>query len=327
MGRMEFRKINRLMKTVSIILNLLFLGSFIFAQNPDSSKYLQISKEAISTIKLDGYPDFLTVDGNDVWVTNIGKVQKLSIKSKIPILSVDIPDPCGASVIGKGSLWLASCKDRSIYRIDHKTGKIIAIVPINISDPDGEISLAFGAGSLWILTDSSGVLTRIDPKTNTIEANIKVNPHSYCAAYGFKSVWITTSTDPGFVQRIDPKTNSIINTIPVGPIPRFLSAGENGIWTLNQKDGTISHIDPSSNKMIATIYADVPGSGGDIAVGDKKVWVRAKKSTFLLTIDPNSNEVLNRYLPLCGSGAVRVSNNHIWVSAHDVNSIWIINKR
>lgn len=303
------------------------ISSTAFAQKTDSLKYLQISNEAIGTIKLDGYPDFLTVDGNDVWVTNIGKVQKLSIKSKIPVLSVDIPDPCGASVIGRGSLWVASCQDRSIYRIDHMTGKIITNIPLNISDPDGEISLAFGAGSLWILTDSSGVLTRIDPKTNTIKANIKVNPHSYCATYGFNSVWITTSTDPGFVQRIDPKSNSIINTIPVGPIPRFLAAGENGIWTLNQKDGTISHIDPSSNKLIATIDGDVPGPGGDIAVGGNKVWVRAKKGTFLLTIDPNSNKVLNRYLPLCGSGAVRVSKNHIWVSAHDVNSIWILNKK
>ena len=83
------------MKSIIVILNLLFLGSFVIAQNPDTSRYLQISNEAIATIKLDGYPDFLTVDGNDVWVTNIGKVQKLSIKSKIPILNVDIPDPYG----------------------------------------------------------------------------------------------------------------------------------------------------------------------------------------------------------------------------------------
>lgn len=315
------------MKLFIAVLSLVSLGSLVCAQNQDSSKYLQISHEAIATIKLEGYPDFLASDGNDVWVTNIGKVQKLSVKSKTPVLSVDIPDPCGAPIVAEGSLWIASCKDRSIYRIDHRTGKINAIIPLNISDPRGEISLAFGDGSLWILTDSAGILSRIDPMTNAIKANIKVNQNSYCATYRYNSVWITTSEDQGFVQRIDPKTNSIIKTIPVGSNPRFLAAGENGIWTLNQNDGTISHIDPISNKLIATINGEVPGPGGDIAVGANKVWVRAKKGTFLLTIDPNSNKVINRYLPLCGSGAVRVSNNYIWVSAHDVNSVWILDKK
>jgi virginiamycin B lyase len=324
---MEFYKMKRLSKSVIFALSLTLPCIFVHAQNRDSSKYLQISDEALATIKIEGYPDFLASDGNNVWVTNIGKVQKLSIKSKTPVLSVNIPDPCGAPIVAKGSLWIASCKDKSVYRIDNKTGRINAIIPINISDPGGEISLAFGAGSLWILTDSTGNLSRIDTKTNKIIANIKVNPHSYCATFGFNSVWITTSEDPGFVQRIDPNRNDVVATIHVGPIPRFIAAGENGVWTLNQKDGTISHIDPYSNKLIAHIDAGVAGPGGDIATGAGKVWVRSKKVTPLLTIDPVSNKVLNRYLPLCGSGAVRVSDNYVWVSAHDVNSVWILKSK
>ena len=164
------------MKPIIVILNLLLLGSLAYAQNPDSSRYLQISNEAIATIKLDGYPDFLTVDGNDIWVTNIGKVQKLSVKSKTPILNVDIPDPCGAPVVANVSLWIASCKDKSFFRINHRTGNISAIISLSIADPGGEISLAFGSGSLWVLTESAGTLSRIDPKTNTVKAIIKVNP-------------------------------------------------------------------------------------------------------------------------------------------------------
>ena len=316
------------MKTISFILIviLILISSTLIAQNPDSSNFTQISDEAITIIKLDGYPDFFATDGNDVWIMNIGKVQKLSPVSEIPILSVDIPDPCGAPIVGGGSLWVASCKDKTIFRIDHLTGEIIARIPVNIADPYGEISLAFGAGSLWILTDSTGILSRLDSKTNTIQALIKVNPHSYCATYGYNSVWITTSIDSGFVQRIDPKTNTVVNTIAVGPNPRFLAAGENGIWTLNQNDGTVGHIDPNTNKLVATINAEVPGPGGDIAVGDKKVWVRAKNGTLLLTIDPVNNKVLTKYLPVSGSGAVRVTDDHIWVSAHDINTIWILNK-
>jgi virginiamycin B lyase len=315
------------MKYIIVFLTFILISSSAFAQKTDSSKYLRISDRAIETIKLDGYPDFLAADGNDVWVTNIGKVQKLSANSKTPVLSVAIPAPCGAPIVAEGYLWIVSCKDRSIYKIDHLTGKVNAIIPLNISDPGGEISLAFGDGSLWILTDSAGTLSRIDPISNTIIKNIKVNKNSYCATFGYNSVWITTSEDPGFVQRIDPKTNKVVCTVPVGPNPRFLAAGENGVWTLNQKDGTISHIDPDSNKLIATIEGEVPGPGGDIAVGNNKVWVRSKKGALLLTIDPVDNKIINKYLPLCGSGAVRVANKYTWVSAHDVNSIWILDEK
>ena len=186
--------------------------------------------------------------------------------------------------------------------------------------------MAFGAGSLWLLSDSSGLLSRIDAKTNAIKAHIKVKSQSYCATFGYEAVWITNTHEAGSVQRIDPETNMLVTTIRVGSLPRFVAAGEGGIWTLNQKLGTISRIDPATNQLIATIKGMVPGTGGDIAAGANRVWVRSKDGTFLLTIDPITNRILNRYLPLCGSGAVRVSNNYVWVSAHDINTIWVLKK-
>ena len=110
-----------------------------------------------------------------------------------------------------------------------------------------------------------------------------------------------------------------------GVTTRFLAVGENGIWTLNQVDGTVSRIDPYTNKLIATIDAKVIGSGGDIAAGAGKIWVRGNKTAFLVTIDPKTNVVRDRYGPLSGSGAVRVTaDSNVWISAHDINTIWII---
>jgi virginiamycin B lyase len=319
------KKLIKIKKPIFFFIYIL-LSNSLFSREYDSLKPTQISAAAIATLKLEGYPDFLTADGNDVWVSNTGKMQKLSVKSKTPVLTVDIPDPCGAPVIGMGSLWVASCKNKSIYRIDSKTGKVIAIIQTNISDPDGEISLAFGAGAVWILSDSAGILTRIDANANAIKASIKVKPHSYCAVFGYHSVWITNTNGQGSVQRIDPATNSVIATIPVGPDPRFMAAGENGIWTLNQKDGTVSHIDPVANKLVSNIQGKVPGTGGDIAAGANRVWIRAKNGTFLFAIDPKTNKIVKKYAPLCGSGAVRVCNDYIWVTAHDINTIWVLHK-
>ena len=115
-------------------------------------------------------------------------------------------------------------------------------------------------------------------------------------------------------------------TIPVGKTPRFVAAGENGIWTLNQGDGTVSHIDAQLNKVVAVVDTKVPGGGGDIAAGGGHVWVRASRGRLLQTIDPVSDTVENIYTPVSGSGAVRVTDHFVWVTAHDINTIWILKR-
>ena len=283
-----------------------------------------IAAEALVTLSLSGYPDFLAADGEAVWVTNVDAVQKLTLKKSTPTLTAAAPGICGAPVVAFGSLWAASCKDRTVMRIDTRSGHIIARIPCRIAAADGELSLAAGAGSIWILSDTKGVLSRIDSKSNQVIAEISVKANSYCAAFGFDAVWITNTSDSS-VQRIDPQTNSVTTTISVGPTPRFLAVGELGVWTLNQGDGTVTRIDPSTNSAVATIDCQAPGSGGDIATGAGSVWVRAKNGRMLQAIDPVTNSVDRIYGPLNGSGAVRVSGQHVWVTAHDVNKVWVLN--
>jgi YVTN family beta-propeller protein len=76
----------------------------------------------------------------------------------------------------------------------------------------------------------------------------------------------------------------------VGPKPRFLAAGLGAVWILNQGDGTVSRINPASNKVVATIALETPGNGGDIAIGAGAVWV-TNLGTPLSRIDPATNQV------------------------------------
>ncbi|MGE5106539.1 MAG: hypothetical protein ACM3H8_03275 [Sphingobacteriales bacterium] len=308
------------------LLSLLLLPFFLYSQQENTIKEVPIDSVSFHKIILKGFPDFLAADGNDMWVLNKNKVEKLSANNQKPRLTVNIPGACGAMLVGFNSLWVASCKKQSVYRINKNSGKIMAVVKCGIADLSGEISLAAGDGSVWILSDKQGILTRISPQTNTIEAQIPVLPDSYCAVFGFNAVWVS-NTNNNSVQRIDPETNRVIATIPVGNWPRFLAAGEKGVWTLNQKDGTVSHINPDSNKVVSAIDTKVPGSGGDIAAGGGYVWVRSTKGRLLQAINPLSDSVETIYTPVAGSGAVRVSEKYVWVTAHDINTIWILNRQ
>lgn len=299
--------------------SLVFL---VKAQQNLFPKETQIQQSAAATIKLDGYPDFLAADEDGVWVTNDGRVEKLIFGKSSPIKTIKIPTPCGAMAVGYGSLWVASCREKSVYRVNINSGEITEVIATGLADTDGELSIAIGAGSVWLLTNKSGELSRIDPKTNKVVKRISVLPNSFAAVFGFNSVWIT-NTEAGSVQRIDPIKEKVITTISVGPTPRFLAVGSGAVWTLNQGDGTVTRIDPVTNKLITTIAAEVAGSGGDIAAGVNKIYVRAK-GTLLSVIDPITNRVERRYGPPAGSGAVRVENGRVWVSAHDINTIWVL---
>lgn len=289
---------------------------------------MAIDSVAVAALTIRGDADFLVADGAAVWVTNEGRVEQLRLGHDRPVATVEVFEPCGAMVIAFGSLWVASCREMGLDRVDLATHRIVARIRTGLADPKGELSLTAGAGSIWILSDSLGRLARVDPRTNRVVAEISVARHSFAAGFGFGSVWITNtgptgSSGPGGVQRIDPRVERVVATIPVGPAPRFLAVGEGGVWTLNQGDGTVSRIDPTTNTRVSDIAVGVPGTGGDIATGAGRVWIRAKP-VLLSAIDPRSNRVVARYGPPAGSGAVRVAGRRVWVTAHDIERVWVL---
>jgi DNA-binding beta-propeller fold protein YncE len=288
-----------------------------------------IAARAVATLKVPGYADFLAADGRSVWATNEGRIELLHADSALPVATIRLPEPCGAPTVAYGSVWVGSCEGRgSVYRIRRGSHAVEAIVATGLADLRGELSVAAGDSAVWVLSDSQGVLSRIDPASNRVVARIPVAPHSYAAVFGFGSVWLTNTGHPaagaaGAVQRVDPRRNRVIATIPVGPTPRFLAAGEGAVWTLNQGDGTVTRVDPHTNAVSATIAAEVAGSGGDIATGLGAVWVRAKK-ILLSSIDPRTNRITQRFGPAAGSGAVRIADDLVWVTAHDSQVVWAL---
>ena len=285
---------------------------------------MPIEEIALTTIHLQGYPDWIEIDKSSVWISNGGLMQRLNPVTNAVVAEVKINKPCAAFAIGFGSVWVASCGDKSIVRISLQNNQVVVKIPLSLADDEGSIVAA--ENGVWVLSDVKGMLKKIDPGTNKVVASIHVKPNSFAAMAGHGSIWITNTGDVkvnenGSLQRIDPKTNKVVNTIAVGRQPRFLAVGEGGVWVFNQADGSVSRVDPQTNKVVAVIECGVPGTGGDIAAGEGYVWVRAKKE-LLLVINPQSNKVIATFGPPAGSGAVRARGGYVWISAHDVSKIW-----
>jgi hypothetical protein len=122
------------------------------------------------------------------------------------------------------------------------------------------------------------------------------------------------------VSVIHPATNKMIAEIPVDTAPRFMAVGEGYVWTLNQGKGTVTKIDPVTMKVVATIEAGVPGTGGDIAAGEGAVWVTAREIP-VTRIDVATEKVTHQFVGP-GGDAIRVLHGSVWLSNGRWSNVW-----
>ena len=266
-----------------------------------------------------GGPDWLAMTEDSVWTNSMrtDMIFRMDPKTDKVVASVPVSRPCSGFAVAAGTLWSPSCGEKVIYRIDLKTNEVVAKVPVGPANNEGGI--AYGAGSAWMPSDPKGIVSRIDPATNRVVAEIAVPPDSFTAVFNYGRVWVS-STAKSVVSVIHPATNRVIAEIPVGPNPRFMAAGEGYVWTLNQGSGTVTKIDPRTLKVIATIDVGVPGTGGDIAAGEGALWV-TQKTVPISRIDPITNKVTAQlYGP--GGDAMRIGHGYVWLSNGREGRVW-----
>lgn len=268
---------------------------------------------------VEGHPDWMAVGKRGVWVTSssANHVVWLDATTSQPGTIVTVARPCSGLVIAFGSLWIPSCGDHSVVRVDAKTGAVQATIPAGPADSEGGI--AAGAGSVWLVTSKQGDLVRISPKTNAVAAHIQIPPGSFNPVFDKGSLWVSSNAG-GTLVRVSPATNTVVSETPVGPMPRFLTAGAGSIWVLNQGDGTIARVDEKSAKRTALIAAGIPGFGGEIAFGGGAVW--ATVFEFPITRIDASTGLVTAQWHGAGGDSIRYGLGSIWLSSYRNAKVW-----
>ncbi len=283
-----------------------------------SRKLDDLHKEAVFPVE--GSPDWSVVTATSVWVTSAraNHVVQLDATTNKPGLIAEIQKPCSGLAADFGSIWVPSCGDKTLVRVDPATAKPTATIPAEPENSEGGITT--GAGSVWIIVKPSK-LVRIDPATNTITGSLTLPAGSANPLFGGGFVWITAFEHDALLK-VDPKTLTLVATIPIGPRPRFLTIGAGSVWTLNQGDGTLSRVDMASGKLLATVVCGIPGGGGEISFGDGFVW--ATMFDFPLTqVDPASNKVVKQWAGQGGDG-LRAGLGSVWLSNLRQGTVWRI---
>jgi virginiamycin B lyase len=274
-----------------------------------------------AVIPVEGSPDWAAIAKDSIWITSAraGHVVQIMADTNKIGLTVDIQRPCSGLTDAFGSMWIPSCGDHSVVRVDDVTGKTLATISADPANSEGGITN--GAGSVWIVTKPS-TLVRIDPKTNTILKSIPLPAGSENPLFSEGFVWVSSTNDPGMLLKIDPKSDSVVASIPVGPKPRFLTASPGSIWTLNQGDGTVSRVDIKTGAMVATIPCGIPGSGGEIAFGAGSIWP-TNRDFPITQIDAATNKVVKQWGGPGGDG-IKFGFGSVWLSNGSLQTVWRI---
>lgn len=274
-------------------------------------------------IEVAGPPSCAATAGGSVWIAVDDEVLRLDATTGETLGASALPGVvCNGMGDGEASLWVGTCFDPIITRIDTATGEVAE--EIDLGTPTGlrdNSSVSVGEGSVWAVTSGNDpLLVRIDPATDAVVGRYPISVGSAAVQAGLGGVWVSNCEEE-IVLRYDPETGDRVATIDVGYYPDALAIGEGSVWVINEEDGSVSRIDPATNTAIATVVVSPKGIDGDLVVAGGSVWVRVN-DVLLVQIDAGTNEVVARYGPGAGHGSVTADNDAVWVTGDDPSSVW-----
>jgi YVTN family beta-propeller protein len=121
--------------------------------------------------------------------------------------------------------------------------------------------------------------------------------------------------------RIDPGSLQAVAAVPVGTDPAAVVDGGGLVWVANRRDGTVSVIDPTTNRVQETIPASGSGpvgpGGPGLAFASGSLWVANTTQQQVARVEPDADPVI---IPVRGSpNAIVAAQDTAWVAAQTQN--------
>lgn len=187
-------------------------------------------------------------------------------------------DGLGAVSGGWGDAWLDDRWSEHLLRVDHRTGNVVARIPV-----EGRMALSAGAGAVWALQSGGGYgrglrgpLLRIDPARNRVMDRMALRTPTGEAVLGFgvlargDSVWVW---GPDELLRFDSRTDRLAQLIPL-PDARGETTGfalVDGAPVITTADGHLVRFDPHTGEEVATVSLPLTPPVLQQAIGSRVV--------------------------------------------------------
>jgi YVTN family beta-propeller protein len=127
--------------------------------------------------------------------------------------------------VGAGSVWVASEEGGNVFRIEPRSGDVVATIEVG----HRPVGVAIGAGAAWVANRQDATVSRIDVATDSVTDIVPVGQGPSAIAFGEDAVWVADSGS-GTVSRIDPQTRRT-KGIAVQSSPSALAVSDGSVWT------------------------------------------------------------------------------------------------
>src|ERR1700761_2784770 len=149
-----------------------------------------------------------------VWAASPAVIERQLPLDQLPISHrVMVPPGPGWLEVGFGSVWVSKSDTHEVLRIDPKTNRVAATIPVG-SDP--ELGIGVGLGAVWIPDPKDQTITQINPAPNRGVRVMKVplasDPEG-SIGIGAGSLWVLTNTggtDSGTLTRIEARSGRVL---------------------------------------------------------------------------------------------------------------------
>ena len=231
---------------------------FLTTQDRTVSRIDPRTQKVVSTFEMQGIPSDIAVGAGSVWVGTVGGRTDVNTTG-----SISKVDPATGKVVrtvrlpGKGSGWRASAT-RASRSATARSGPRTRATRSRASTRGAGASRARSrrkravsqpgrrACGSWTGTPSGGS-TR--GRTGRARRSSPGRIELVGIAVGAGSVWATAGAGEGLVWRFEPGPDPIARSIDVGAGSGFIAFGAGAVWVANYTDGTVSRIDPRTNRV------------------------------------------------------------------------------
>lgn len=204
-----------------------------------------------------------------------------------------------------GSIWTVDPEFGTVTRIDPNTNQVIATIEVG-SNPS---SAAEAAGALWVVSALHGTVSRIDPTTDRVTATAELPVADAVEANiagDQRALWIAIGNE---LVRVDPRSLDVVARVGLAGIADGIAV-DRGVWVATGTRGTVSKIDPESNRIEATIEIGTTPSAVTAANG--WIWVTDRRDGQVRAIDPSTGDLVLS-LPT-GRGSTAMAFSGSWLS-------------
>jgi YVTN family beta-propeller protein len=129
------------------------------------------------------------------------------------------------------------------------------------------------------------------------------------------SVWISNNPKNN-ISELDPKSNQVGAVITVAKKPcSGLAIAFGSVWVPICSDGSVQRVDPTSQKIVASVPSGVANTEGGITAGEGSIWMPSDAAGVLSRIDPATNKVVSKISIPEGSYTAAFYADAVWITS------------